>query len=70
MLYSTGFYTLIRRFTRRAPNFANAFKVKRLKIMDKLVTMNIQCEVQNSTRMEKILADRRAVLAEKESKRA
>lgn len=38
--------------------------------MDKLVTMNIQCEVQNSTRMEKILADRRAVLAEKESKRA
>lgn len=37
--------------------------------MDKLVTMNSQSELQTSSRMEKILAARRATLAERESKK-
>jgi len=38
--------------------------------MDKLVTVNAQTELQTNSRMEKILAERRAILAQKESKRA
>ncbi|AGB29435.1 hypothetical protein Prede_2162 [Prevotella dentalis DSM 3688] len=37
--------------------------------MDKLVTMNAQVELQTNSRLEKILADRRAALADKESKK-
>lgn len=33
--------------------------------MDKLVTMNAQSELQTSSRLEKILGDRRAILARK-----
>lgn len=38
-------------------------------MMDKLVTMNAQDELQLNSRMEKILAARRATLAEKNRKK-
>lgn len=38
--------------------------------MNKLVTTNAQDDLQTRSRMEKILAERRASLAEKDSKKA
>lgn len=38
--------------------------------MDKLVTMNARTQLETNSRLEKILADRRACLARKDSKKA
>lgn len=38
--------------------------------MDKLVAMNALAELQTSSRLEKILGDRRAILAQKENKKS
>lgn len=51
-------------------NFVRVISLKIVDTMDKLVTMNAQTELQTSSRLEKILAERRASLAQKDSKRA
>lgn len=65
MVFSFFFECAMGAFTPNRLIFVPLISKKIVITMDKLVTMNAQSELQTSSRLEKILGDRRAILARK-----